>query len=51
MTELSAAVVAGEPGGVGVDQQVVVEAVLAGEDCVTFVTLVWSEKIELLLDY
>ena len=48
MAELSAAVGAGEPGGVCVDQQVVVEAVLPGEDSEALVALVWPEKRNVL---
>jgi hypothetical protein len=40
VTKLSAAVVAGEPGRVGVDEQVVVQAVLTGEHRLTLVALV-----------
>ena len=41
--ELPAAVVTSESSGVGVDEQVIVEAVLPGEDCTAFGAFIWSE--------
>jgi hypothetical protein len=44
MAELPAALRAREPGRIGVDQQVVVEAVLPREHGLALAALVWPEK-------
>ena len=43
MPELPATVVASEPSGVGVDEEVIVETVLSGEDGTAFGALIWPE--------
>jgi hypothetical protein len=42
--ELPAAIVACESGGVGMDEEVIVETVLPGEDGTTFGALIWPRK-------